>query len=388
MITPFTVNIDDTLLSDIKKNIEQYQWGYMPDDDSWKYGTNLNYLKKLCAYWVDSFEWKDQEKKINAFPQFKTTIDGMSIHFIHLRGSSIEPRPLLISHGWPGSFVEFLDLLEPLAFPERFGGNSADAFDLIIPSLPGFGFSDRPSLPMGPRAMANVLNNLMTDALGYDNYFAQGGDWGSAICSWLGHDFPENCKAIHINFPTMRHIDGPQDEEEQAWSNRVDRESIMEDGYRTLQATRPQTLSYAMQSNPVAIAAWIVEKFYSWSDLDNHDLESIHSKDDMLTNIMIYITTDTFNSSTWIYYGRREEGGRILGVNGSRVEVPTGVALFPKETLAWPPRKYVERMYNINSWTVMKRGGHFAAMEQPKALMDDMQQFFRNIKIEAFCPAN
>ncbi|MEZ8824727.1 epoxide hydrolase family protein [Vibrio amylolyticus] len=379
MIRPFKVNLSDDVLFNIRKSVAEYQWGYMPDDGGWDYGTNIKYLKELCDYWVNEFDWREQERKMNKFSQFTASVDGMNIHYIHIRGSSAKPRPLLISHGWPGSVAEFLDLLEPLAFPELYGGKSEDAFDLIVPSLPGFGFSDRPKRPMGPRAMAKVLNSLMTDVLGYDDYLAQGGDWGSAICSWLGHDYADHCKAIHINFPTMRHIDGPQDEEEQAWSDRVCSESVMEDGYRTLQATRPQTLSYAMQDNPVAIAAWIVEKFYSWSDLDDGDIESVHSKDDMLTNIMIYVATGTFNSSTWIYYGRREEGGRILGENGSRVEVPTGAALFPKETLAWPPRKYSERMYNIKSWTVMERGGHFAAMEQPKALMADIQQFFRGM---------
>jgi microsomal epoxide hydrolase len=270
-------------------------------------------------------------------------------------------------------------IIEPLAHPERFGGNIEDAFTVVSPSLPGFGFSGRPPRPYGPRKMAAIFNSLMTDTLGFDSYIAQGGDWGGAIASWLGFEH-QACKAIHINILTMRHPDGPQGAEEEAWDKQFERDQIMENGYRTQQATRPQTLSYGMMDSPVGVAAWIIEKFNSWSDTNGDDIESAHTKDELLTNIMIYVVTRTFNTASWIYYGRREEGGRILSPDGKRVEVPTACALFPKEMLAWPPCSYVERIYNVCRWTEMPRGGHFGAMEEPQLLIDDIQGFASSLR--------
>jgi microsomal epoxide hydrolase len=305
-------------------------------------------------------------------------VDGIDIHFIHEVGSGSSPKPLIISHGWPGSIVEFMKIIEPLAHPERFGGNVEDAFTVVAPSLPGFGFSGRPPRPYGPRKMASVFNTLMTDALGYDSYIAQGGDWGGAISSWLGFEH-QACKAIHINILTMRHPDGPQGPEEEAWEKQFELDQIMENGYRTQQATRPQTLSYGMMDSPIGVAAWILEKFNSWSDTDGDNVESAHTKDELLTNIMIYVITRTFNTASWIYYGRREEGERILSPDGERVEVPTACALFPKEMLAWPPLSYVERIYNVQRWTEMPRGGHFGSMEEPQLIVDDIRAFVKSL---------
>ena len=209
---------------------------------------------------------------------------------------------------------------------------------------------------------------------------AQGGDWGGAICSWLGFDHAQHCKALHINVLTMRHALGPQTLAEQQWSERFDRDQQVEDGYRTVQATRPQTLSYAMNDSPVGIAAWLIEKFRSWSDIRDGDIESVYSKDDLIFHVMIYILTRTFNTASWIYYGRREEGGRILSVDEKRVEVPTACAVFPAEMLAWPPRTYADRLYNVTQWTEMPRGGHFAAMEEPQLLIADLQKFHSKLK--------
>ena len=375
---PFSIDIPEETLQDVRTRVAAYQWHEMPDDGGWNYGTNLDYMKELAAYWVNEFDWRKQETAINRFPHFKANVDGIDLHFIHEIGSGPSPTPLIISHGWPGSIVEFKHVIEPLAHPERFGGNIEDAFTVVAPSLPGFGFSGRPPRPWGPRKMAETFNSLMTDVLGYDSYIAQGGDWGGAISSWLGFEH-KACQAIHINILTMRHPDGPQGAEEQAWAERFEREQVMENGYRTQQATRPQTLSYAMMDSPVGVAAWIIEKFNSWSDTDGDNIESAHSKDDLLTNIMIYVVTRTFNSASWIYYGRREEGGRILSPEGKRVEVPTGCALFPKELLAWPPRSYADSIYNIQHWTEMPRGGHFGAMEEPQLLIDDIREFARII---------
>ena len=379
-IRPFHLDVPDETLAWIRRRVAEYPWHEMPDDGGWAYGTNLDYMKEFCAYWLDEFDWRKQEARINRFSHFRAEVEGIDLHFIREPGSGPAPMPLLISHGWPGSVVEFLDIIEPLAHPERFGGNVEDAFDVIAPSLPGFGFSGRPPRPYGPRAMARVFNGLMTDVLGYDRYLAQGGDWGGAISSWLGYDHAPACCAIHINILTMRHPDGPKGAEEEAWAARFEREQEMENGYRTLQATKPQTLSYAMMDSPVGVAAWLIEKFNSWSDTVGDDIESVHSKDSLLTNIMVYLVTRTFNTASWIYYGRREEGGRFLPPGGKRIEVPTAAALFPAELLSWPPRSYVERPYNITQWTEMPRGGHFAALEQPDLLIEDVRTFARTLR--------
>lgn len=379
-VSPFQFHVPEEVLENIRARVAAYPWHEMPNDGGWDYGTNMNYLKELCAYWVEGFDWRAHEARINSFANYRARAGGIDMHFIHEPGSGPEPMPLMISHGWPGSVAEFYEIIEPLAHPERFGGDTSDAFTVIAPSLPGFAFSGRPPRPWGPRRMAAAINALMTETLGFESYLAQGGDWGGAICSWLGYDHAPACSAIHINVLTMRHPDGPQTPEEAAWEARFDHDQIMQDGYRTQQATRPQTLSYAMMDSPVGIAAWLVEKFHDWSDVATGDIEAAHSKDELLNNIMIYITTRCFNTASWIYYGRREEGGRILSPEGRRVEVPTGCAVFPKEMLNWPPRSYAERIYNIQHWTEMPSGGHFAAMEEPELLVADIRKFARSLR--------
>ena len=380
MIRPFQIEVPVETLELIRRQVASYAWHEMPDDGGWAYGANLEYMKELCAYWLDEFDWRVQEAAINRFTHFIAPVDGIDLHFMHEKGSGPTPMPLIISHGWPGSIVEFLKIIEPLAHPERFGGSSEDAFDVIAPSLPGFGFSGRPPRPIGPRKIARLFDTLMTDVLEYPSYLAQGGDWGGAISSWLGFEHAPACRAIHINIFTMRPPNGPQSREEKAWATQFKRDQLMEDGYRTQQATKPQTLSYAMMDSPVGVAAWIIEKFNSWSDTVGDNIESVYTKDELLTNIMVYLVTKTFNTASWIYYGRREEGGRVLSPDGQRVEVPTAAALFPAELLAWPPRSYAERVYNITRWTEMPRGGHFAALEQPTLLIDDIRAFARTLR--------
>jgi len=380
MVKPFKVDISDQIIKNIYDKVKKYPWHEMPNDGGWEYGANLDYMKEISKYWVSEFDWRKHEREINKFPNFITKVDDIDIHFIHEKGSGSKPMPLLISHGWPGTIVEFLHIIEKLAHPEHFGGKEEDAFDVIAPSLPGFGFSGRPPCPVGPRKMADIFNNLMTKKLGYKNYLAQGGDWGGAITTWLAYDHSKTCNAIHINIFTMRHPNGSQTKEEKDWETKFVKDQIMQDGYRTQQATKPQTLSYGMMDSPVGIAAWIIEKFYFWSDIKNNDIESVYSKDTLLANIMVYIVTKTFNTASWIYYGRREEGGRFLPKDFRRIEVPTAAALFPAEMLAWPPRSYAERMYNIKRWTKMPKGGHFAALEQPDLLVDDIRAFARSLR--------
>ena len=380
MVKPFKVNISDQIIKDIYGKVEKYHWHEMPKDGGWEYGTNLDYMKEISKYWVNEFDWRKQEAKINKYSNFITRVDDIDIHFIQEKGSGSNPMPLLILHGWPGSIVEFLDIIEKLAHPERFGGKEEDGFDVITPSLPGYGFSGCPSRPIGPRKMADIFNKLMTKNLSYKNYLAQGGDWGATISNWLAYDHSKTCKAIHINCLTMRNPEGPQTKEEKDWETKFVKDQIMQDGYRTQQATKPQTLSYGMMDSPVGIAAWIIEKFYFWSDIKNNNIESVYSKETLLTNIMVYIVTKTFNTASWIYYGRREEGGRFFPKDFHRIEVPTAVALFPAEMSAWPPRSYVDRIFNIKRWTKMPKGGHFASLEQPDLLVDDIRAFAKSLQ--------
>ncbi|MDA7478220.1 epoxide hydrolase [Candidatus Pelagibacter ubique] len=380
MINAFKVKISDQEIDSIYNKIKKYPWHEMPNDGGWEYGTNLDYLKELSNYWVNNFDWRKSEAQLNRFSNFKSKVDDINIHFIHEKGSGSNPTPLLLMHGWPGSVIEFLHIIERLAHPEKFGGNIDDAFDVVVPSLPGFGFSGRPSRPMGPRKIANTLNKLMTENLGYKNYLAQGGDWGATIANWIGYDYSKSCKAIHINCLTMRHPDGPQTKQEKEWQQRFNQDQIMQDGYRTQQATKPQTLSYGMMDSPVGIAAWIIEKMYSWSDLKDNNIESVYSKDTLLANIMVYVVTKTFNTATWIYYGRREEGGRFFPKDFKKMEIPTAAAIFPAEMSEWPPKSYVDRMFNITQWTEMPRGGHFAALEEPDLLVNDLVKFSRTVR--------
>lgn len=383
MATPFTINIPDEELQSIKEKVRAFPWQAMPALEGWDHGANLGYMKEICDYWVNTYDWRKHEAKMNSFSNFKADVKGVDLHFIVEKGSGDNPTPLLISHGWPGSFVESLGIIDRLAHPENYGGKVEDAFDVIVPSLPGFGFSGAPEKPYGPRAMAKVLNSLMVEELGYDTYLMHGADWGSAIASWLGYDHAAHCKGIHICFPTMRHPEGPQTPEEEAWVKECKTRPgiVLHDGYRTQQATKPQTLAYAMADSPVGVAAWIIEKFHGWSDVKNDDVETAHTKDGMLTNIMVYLVTRTFATSTWIYYGRREEGGRILGTpERPNVEVPTAAAIFPAENFPWPPRSYAERQYDIIQWTEMPRGGHFSSLEEPDLLINDIFSFANKLR--------
>ena len=384
MMRDFKVNFTEKEISLVYQKIKDYPWSSMPDLDGWEHGTNKKYLKELCDYWVSEFDWYKHEKQINNFENFITNVEGTDIHFIKKKGSNPGSTPLLLMHGWPGSVIEFLDIIEKLASPEISGVNKNNSFDVIVPSLPGFGFSGKPDKPIGPRKMAEILNKLMIKNLGYKNYMAQGGDWGATIANWIGYDHSKFCKALHINCLTMRHPDGPQSDDEKNWQKRFDKDQIMQDGYRTQQATKPQSLSYGMMDSPVGIAAWILEKMYFWSDLKDKNLESVYSKDTLIANIMVYILTKSFNTASWIYFGRREEGGRFFPKDFKKITVPTAAAIFPAEMSEWPPRSYVERIFNIKQWSEMPGGGHFAALEKPDLLVDDIRKFLRSLRFNPY----
>ena len=381
MIRDYKINVSNEQISNIISKIKDYPWSSIENMEGWTHGTNKEYLKELCEYWTSDFDWKKHENLINSFSNFKTNVDGIDIHFIQEKGSGKNPKPLLLMHGWPGSIVEFLEIIRPLAHPEEFGGNEEDAFTVIAPSLPGFGFSGSSKKPIGPRKIAEILNKLMTDNLNHKQYVAQGGDWGATIANWLGYDHHISCKAIHINCLTMRHPDGPQTDEEKKWQNKFDQDQIIQDGYRTQQATKPQTLSYSMADSPVGIAAWIIEKMHGWSDLKDNNIESVYSKDVLLANIMVYVLTNTFNTASWIYYGRREEGGRYFPKDFKKINIPTGISMFPKEMSEWPPSTYIERIFNVQHLSKMNSGGHFPALENPKILVKDINLFFKKISL-------
>ncbi len=384
MIRDFNINFNEKEISSIYQKIKDYPWNSIQDLEGWQHGTNKEYLKELCDYWISEFDWQRHQDELNKFQNFVSNVDGVDIHYIKEKGTSPNSKPLLLMHGWPGSVIEFLHIIEKLAHPEKFGGNEKDSFDVIIPSLPGFGFSGKPSKPIGPRKIAEILNKLMIENLGYKDYMAQGGDWGATIANWIGYDHCKFCKAIHINCLTMRHPNGPQSDEERNWQTKFDKDQVMQDGYRTQQATKPQSLSYGMMDSPVGIAAWIIEKMYSWSDLKDNKLESVYSKDTLLANIMVYILTKTFDTASWIYFGRREEGGRFFPKDFKRIEIPTAAAIFPAEMSEWPPRSYVERIFNIKQWTNMPSGGHFAALEKPDLLINDIRKFSRSLRFNPY----
>ena len=379
MIRQYKISVPKNTLNNIYKKVRNYPWKMIQNVNGWEYGTNYNFLKKISQYWVSKYDWKKFENKINSFKNYKTNVDDINLHFIKEKSKNPKSRPLLLLHGWPGSVIEFLDIIPKLAHPEKFGGKIEDGFDVIVPSLPGFGFSTPIKKALGPRKIGKILNKFMVKNLGYKNYVVQGGDWGATIAAWIGLDSAKYCKGIHINCLPIRHPKGPKNIKERKWENKFNFDQITQEGYRTQQATKPQTLSYAMIDSPVGTAAWILEKFHGWSDLKTGTIEKKFSKDELISNIMIYIITKSFNTATWIYFGRRKEGGRSFPQNFKKIKVPTAIAVFPKEMLEWPPKSYVNRIFNVVRWTKMPKGGHFAALEEPELLIKDIKSFFKKI---------
>ena len=380
-IRPFTINVPEAVLDDLRARLGRTRLPDQLDGVGWDYGTDLDYLTELIAYWRDEFDWREQERRLNQFDQFKTRIDDLDIHFIHQRSPEADAIPLIITHGWPGSIAEFTKIIGPLTDPVAHGGNAEDAFHLVAPSIPGYGFSDKPRSPgFGPEQIAEVNAALMA-RLGYERYGIQGGDWGSIISSRHAFNHPEQTIGLHLNMliggppPGGDPTDGVPPEELARSQARRSFYTTAESGYSQIQGTKPQTLGYALNDSPAGQAAWIVEKFRAWCDC-NGDPESIFTKDEMLTNITIYWVTQTATSSARLYYesSRAPTSGPI-----GRIEVPTGAAIFPYE-LFITPRKWAEASYNITHWTEMPRGGHFAAMEQPELFVEDLRTFFRPLR--------
>lgn len=382
-IKPFTVSVDDEVLRDLQQRLKLVRWPGEPDDAGWQYGANLGYMKQLVAHWRDAFDWRQEEALINRFQHFITPIacdDGtpIDIHFIREQGSGNHPLPLLLLHGWPGSIAEFLDVIEPLAHPERFGGDIADAFTVVAPSLPGYGFSGAPTRSIGTKAMASICSRLMTDVLGYNGYVVQGGDWGSIVATRIAVNFPTNLRAIHLNMAPIRPHIGPEDPDinaqETAWINAARKMRAQETAYQDVHATKSQTLAYGLTDSPVALAAWITEKFHGWTDPKADS--PLFTFDQLLTNIMIYWVTGSINSSMWLYRGLRDERGAALS-EGESVRVPLGFCLPPNDLVPPPPESWLKRIGNVQSITMLKDGGHFTALQKGPELIADMRKFFR-----------
>ncbi|PCJ14679.1 MAG: hypothetical protein COB04_14630 [Gammaproteobacteria bacterium] len=373
----FIIDVDQSQVDDLKKRLELTRW---PDEvgEGWQYGTDLTYIKELCAYWKDDFDWYAQQEKLNKFDHYKTDIGDFNVHYIHQKAVNGKGIPLLMSHGWPGSIWEFYKIIPMLTDPESFGLSSSVSFDVICPSLPGYGFSSAAKQPgCDAEQIATVFNQLM-EKLGYSSYMAQGGDWGAIITGWLGVLYPETVKGIHVNMLAVRPpAEDPMKGVTPAEMMNLGRAKEFQDhgtGYQKIQGSKPQTLGYALNDSPTGLAAWITEKFHAWTDCDGA-IENAVSRDELLTDISIYWFTESITSSMRLYY---EVFGNPKGGIPTRVEVPTGYAQFPREIMC-PPRVWADKVYNIQQWSEMDKGGHFAALEQPQLLAADVRKFAEKI---------
>jgi pimeloyl-ACP methyl ester carboxylesterase len=379
-IEPFKIEVPEVVLVDLRDRLARTRWPDEVNDENESYGTSLSYLKELCAYWKDTYRWREQEAELNRFPQFLTEIGGLNIHFIHARSREPDALPLIITHGWPGSIVEFMKIIDPLTDPVGHGGEARDAFHVVCPSLPGYGFSDAPGNPgMGPGEIAEIETELMA-RLGYSRYGAQGGDWGAVVSTFMGALDPEHCIGIHLN---LVFADPPGKEEdptsgltarEKAYLEENQKFQTEEMGYFHVQSTRPQSLGYALNDSPAGLAAWIVEKFRVWTDCSGH-VENKFTKDELLTNIMLYWVTGKITASMRLYFEAAHGNMGAVGVS----EVPVGGAIFPKDVVK-TPRSWAEKQYNLVHWTEMPSGGHFAALEEPELLTRDIRKFFRLVR--------
>jgi pimeloyl-ACP methyl ester carboxylesterase len=381
-IRPFRGEIPDAVLDDLSRRLQATRWPGEIPGSGWDYGTNLGYVQELVGYWRTRFDWRAQEKRINTFPHYKATVEGLGIHFIHQKGQGPRPMPLIITHGWPGSFFEMYKLIPLLTDPGRHGGDPVDAFDVVVPSMPGYGFSDHPTQRgMHVFKIADLWAKLMAEGLGYQRFGAQGGDWGASVTAYLGFAHPRHLRGLHVTSmtrptpylgPGSRALSAAENiylEAREAWLQ-------AEGGYSHIQGTNPQTLSYGLNDSPAGLAAWIVEKYRTWSDC-NGDVESRFTKDELLTTITLYWVTQTIDSSIRLYYETHRQPWVLQ--QGERIAVPSAMAVFPKE-LSRPPREWGERSFNVQRWTEMPRGGHFAALEEPELLADDIRAFFRPLR--------
>lgn len=384
IVQPFRIDIPQSDLDDLHQRLTRTRWPEEAPGGGWNYGVPLSYLRELTEYWLTEYNWREHEAKLNEYPQFMTQIGGENVHFMHIRSPEPDALPLMLIHGWPGSIVEFLDMIGPLTRPRDYGCEASDAFHLVIPSLPGYGFSGPTSQPdMDYKRIAGMFVTLMK-RLGYERYGTQGGDWGSFISLEIGGKDPECVVGVHVN---MLMIPPPENPKQLAKLRPEDREALdkmkyyakEQSGYSVQQGTRPQTLSYALTDSPSGQLAWIIEKFYEWTDKGELPEEAIH-RERLLTNVAIYWLTATAGSSARLYYETMHAGGTSVPDGLSPGEnPPIGVAVFPKD-VSYPIRALAEEQYNVKHWTEFERGGHFAAMEEPELLTGDIIEFFRKLR--------
>ena len=381
-VQPFKIEVHDEVLDDLRRRLETVRWPDEIHNSGWDYGSNMEYMEELVEYWRTRFDWRAQEAKLNAFNHFKSKVDGLDVHFVHERGRGPNPMPLVITHGWPSTFFEMHKVIPLLADPSSYGGDPSDAFDVVAPSLPGFGFSERPTeRGMEVQRVAGMWKKLMTENLGYPRFAAQGGDIGAGVTSRLGHDHADSMIGIHLTSvtrPTPYLGPGSRGltEAEQAHIEQREQWQQNEGGYNHIQGTKPQTLSYGLNDSPLGLAAWIVEKYRAWSDCGG-DVERRFTKDELLTTITIYWVTQTIGSSVRMYYENQRHAWVMS--RDAQVPAPAAIAVFPAE-ISRPPREWAERSYNVCRWTEMPRGGHFAALEEPELLAEDVRAFFRSYR--------
>ncbi|MDP4024177.1 epoxide hydrolase [Methylobacterium sp. NEAU 140] len=373
---PFSVAWDPERLARVREAVRAYRPPRLPEGAGWRYGCDPDVLAELCAYWCEDFDEAAAAAELNRYPQGLARVEDLDLHVVHVVGEAEGRRPLLLSHGWPGSVYEFWGVIEPLAFPSRHGGRAEDAFDLVIPALPGFGFSGKPRTPIGPRTTARLFDRLMRETLGYGRYRAQGGDWGAGVAAWLGLDHPASLQAIHLNLLLVQPDAEPETEAERAWRRASEDTQRRLGAYAQLQGSKPLSLGYAMADAPVAQLAWLVERFHDWADLRERPFAKVFSRDRLLTNALLYILTDTFATATWYYAGAQAEGVRRMPP-GARVTVPTAFSAYPDPRSPSPPREWVARGYALTRWRDMPRGGHFAAMEAPDLFVEDLRAWGR-----------
>lgn len=378
---PFRLQVEDGAIEDLRARLARTRFPDQAPGDAWAYGTDVEWLRGLVGHWRERFDWRTHEARLNALPQFKVELAGIDLHFIRADGEGPAPMPLLLSHGWPGSVFEFLELIPRLTHPSRFGGDPADAFTVVAPSLPGYGLSFAPGQPrFSCEQIAEVFVELMRSVLGFPRFAAQGGDWGSFITSRIGFAHPDTTIGIHLNMMPLRRdpkMVADPTPDERRYLDELARWLREETGYQWIQGTRPQTLAFALTDSPAGLAAWIGEKFRAWTDCGGVP-ENAVDRDAMLANISLYWFTGAIGSSFWPYYARMHGPWPIPA--DRTVDVPTGYCEFPREILR-PPRSLAERAYaDIRRWTVMPRGGHFAALEQPEALAREIREFFRPLR--------
>ena len=376
----FDVKVPESILADLRERLLQTRWPGEIQESGWDYGSNLSYVRELCEYWRTSYDWRRQESKINSFNNLTTIISDLKIHFILEKGKGPNPIPLVITHGWPSTFAEMLDVIPMLTDPAAHGGDATDSFDVVVPSLPGYGFSGKPdSKGMDVRNIASIWVELMKDVLGYEWFVAQGGDWGASITTALAANYPEVTKAIHLTMGATA-TDVPNGEilteDENKFLNHKKWWQENEGAYGHLHRTKPQTLSYGLNDSPAGLAAWIVEKWRSWSDCGG-DLESRFSKDQLLTHITIYWVTQTIESSIRLYY-ESAQSPPLVGW-GDKIDVPTAFASFPVE-ISYPPKEWLEKFFDLRRFTKMSSGGHFSATEEPSRLVEDIRDSFRFLR--------